>query len=364
MAIFFFFYFTLFLSLLFISKRFLARHVNLPPSPLSLPVIGHLHLLKKLLHQSLADLSLQYGPVVLLRFGSRPVLTISSPSAAEECFTKNDIIFANRPSFLILKRLSYNNTTLPSSSYGPHWRNLRRITTVEIFSPAQILTSSAIRSDEIRSLAVQLLRNSNQNFQKIELKSRFMELTYNVMMQMIAGKSYYGEKVVDLEEAREFCDMLKESFYLMGALNLGDYLPVLRWVDLQGLEKRSVRLMKKRDAFLQGLVDERRRKKRSKGEEEDERKKSMIDTLLSLQESEPGYYTDEIIKGVIVAMLLAGTDTSSSTIEWGVSLLLNHPDVLDKAKTEIDIQVGQGRLIDESDLPNLRYLHCVINETL
>ncbi|XP_077231044.1 cytochrome P450 81Q32-like [Tasmannia lanceolata] len=63
-------------------------------------------------------------------------------------------------------------------------------------------------------------------------------------------------------------------------------------------------------------------------------------------------------------MLSAGTDTSALTIEWVMSLLLNHPDALDKSKAEIDIQVGQGRLIDESDLPNLPYLHCVINETL
>ncbi|XP_077225036.1 cytochrome P450 81Q32-like [Tasmannia lanceolata] len=361
---FFLYYFPLFLSLLFLIKHFLSRQENHPPSPLQLPIIGHLHLLKNPLHRSLANLSLQYGPVLLLRFGSRPVLIISSPSAAEECFTKNDIIFANRPSFTVLKHLTYNNTTLATAPYGPHWRNLRRITSVEIFSAARILISSAVRSEEIRSLTQHLFKYSNQiNFRKIELKSRFAELTFNVMMQMITGKSYYGEKVVDLEGAREFCEIIKEGFYLVGALNLGDFLPVLRWVDLQGLQKRGVRLMKKRDAFLQGLVDERRRKRRCKGEE-GESKKTMIDILLSLQESEPDYYTDEIIKGVIVAMLSAGTDTSALTIEWVMSLLLNHPDALDKSKAEIDIQVGQGRLIDESDLPNLPYLHCVINETL
>ncbi|KAK3019710.1 hypothetical protein RJ639_003944 [Escallonia herrerae] len=76
----------------------------------------------------------KYGPIFALRFGSRPVLVISSPTAVEECFTKNDIIFTNRPSFLIGKHLNYNYTTIGSAPYEPHWRNLCRISTLEILS--------------------------------------------------------------------------------------------------------------------------------------------------------------------------------------------------------------------------------------
>lgn len=51
-------------------------------------------------------------------------------------------------------------------------------------------------------------------------------------------------------------------------------------------------------------------------------------------------------------------------MEWCLSLLLNHPDILKKAQTEIDERVGHGRLVDESDLGKLPYLHNIINETL
>lgn len=63
-------------------------------------------------------------------------------------------------------------------------------------------------------------------------------------------------------------------------------------------------------------------------------------------------------------MLTAGTDTSVSTMEWGLSLLLNNPKALTRAQKEIDNTIGQSRLLDDSDLPNLPYLHGIINETL
>ena len=63
-------------------------------------------------------------------------------------------------------------------------------------------------------------------------------------------------------------------------------------------------------------------------------------------------------------MISGGTDTSSVTLEWAMSLLLNHPKVLGKARTEIDSHVKPGRLIDDSDLTKLPYLRSVVNETL
>lgn len=64
-------------------------------------------------------------------------------------------------------------------------------------------------------------------------------------------------------------------------------------------------------------------------------------------------------------MLFAGTDTSAVTLEWALSNLLNHPDVLKKAREELDsTHIGQDRLLNESDLPNLPYLKNIILETL
>ncbi|KAL0325462.1 UNVERIFIED_CONTAM: cytochrome [Sesamum radiatum] len=90
----------------------------------------------------------------------------------------------------------------------------------------------------------------------------------------------------------------------------------------------------------------------------------MIEMLLALQAKEPEYYTDAIIRNFMMVLLTAGTDTSAGTTEWALSLLLNHPHVLKKAQLEIDNHIGHNRLIDESDIAELPYLRCIMNETL
>ncbi|GMP33912.1 hypothetical protein CsSME_00007019 [Camellia sinensis var. sinensis] len=59
-------------------------HKNLPPSPSKLPIIGNLHQMGQFPHRSLLSLSQKHGPLMLLQFGSMPVLVVSSANAAHE----------------------------------------------------------------------------------------------------------------------------------------------------------------------------------------------------------------------------------------------------------------------------------------
>ncbi|CAI9770259.1 unnamed protein product [Fraxinus pennsylvanica] len=170
---------------------------------------------------------------------------------------------------------------------------------------------------------------------------------------MVAGKRYFGENE-DNKEAKHVHELIDEAFSLGVGSNLGDFLPILRWIDYKGHEKNLARLSEKMDAFLQGLIEEHRHNKNGN---------TMIDHLLSLQESQPEYYTDTIIKWIMTVMLNAGTYTSAATIEWALSVLLNHQAKLERAKAEIDSLVGNDRLVEESDLSKLHYLQAIISET-
>ncbi|KDP41656.1 hypothetical protein JCGZ_16063 [Jatropha curcas] len=69
-------------------------------------------------------------------------------------------------------------------------------------------------------------------------------------------------------------------------------------------------------------------------------------------------------QGNVRVLVAAGIDTSSATMEWAMSLLVNNPEILEKAQSEIDIVVGRDNLVAESDIPKLPYLRCIINEVM
>ncbi|XP_027092262.1 cytochrome P450 81Q32-like [Coffea arabica] len=362
-------YLPLFLALYIFTKHFLNKIRNLPPSPiLNLPVLGHLLLIKKPLHRGLAKISDRHGPVLLLEFGSRPVLLVSSASAAEECLNKHDIVFANRPRLLAGKHLGYNYTSMAWTSYGDHWRNLRRIASLEILSSHRLQTLHGIRVDEVK-LMLKRLFSASENKKSVDMRALFFELMLNVMMRMIAGKRYYGENVGEVEEARRFREIVEETMIIGGASNMGDFWPVLRWLKVGKKEKALRVLQENRDQFVQELIKGFRSAKDAENgggdaEETGEKKKTLIEVLLTLQQKEPEYYKDEIIRSLMLVLLAAGTDTSVGTMEWALSLMLNNPSTLEKAKAEIDRIIGKERLLDESDVANLPYLRCIISETL
>ncbi|KAK9748511.1 hypothetical protein RND81_02G062800 [Saponaria officinalis] len=331
-----------------LTTHFLRKLLKCPPSPfLCLPIIGHLYVLKEPITETFANLANRYGPVLTLRFGSRLSLLVSSPAAAEECLSKNDVIFCNRPQgFLAGKYLGYNYTSLNWAPYGPHWRNLRRISAVEILSSHCLQNLASIRADEV-----------------VVMKPLLFNTTMNVMTRMIFGKRYYDDEEGD-GEAERFREMVEGTFGLFNQVCIGDMVPYLRWLDW-GKERKFKEFKEKREVLMRELIEEHKREiKRINHVDNHEIKKPLIQVLLGLQEDEPQYYTDDVILGTILDLLVGGSDTSAGTMEWAIALLLNNPKVLKKAQDEIDNNIGHERLIDETDLARLPYLRSIITETL
>lgn len=333
-------------------KIFTRKNYRLPPTPApALPLLGHLHLLKPPLHRTFLRFSQTHGPIFSLKLGVRRLVVVSAPNLVEECFTKNDVVFSNHPRVLVDKYIGYNHTTIAGAPYGHHWRNLRRLGALEVLASTRLNAFSELRQDEVRR-TLKNLTNTN-DFAVVELRPKIFQLIFNVIMRMLAGKRYSSDERDDGELGEQIREMVSEVFECAQSSNPEDFLPFLKWIDYRGLKKKLADLGKKLDDFYEGLLAEHRREKRN----------TIIGHLLSLQESEPEFYTDQTIKGFITNMILAGTDTSAVTIEWAMTLLLNHPDVLQNAKLELESKIGNHRLVEEEDLPNLNYLHNIILET-
>ncbi|KAK6792722.1 hypothetical protein RDI58_011803 [Solanum bulbocastanum] len=288
--------------------------------------------------------------------GSMPVLIVSSPSAVKECFTKNDIIFANRPRSMAGDWLTFNYTAYIWAPYGQLWKILRRLTVMELLSSNNLQKTSNVRDQEVVNFTRSFFKFCNGRSRNVDLTNWICTFSFNLMNKIVAGRHLVSEEDAGMGKGIAMIKRLKGIFIVdIPVLNMCDFLPLLRWIGYKGMEKKMSLVHNQRNEFLNNLLEEFRQEKVSVGNRE--KNNTLIGTLLSLQESEPEFYTEDVI-------FIAGTDTSSTSLQWVMRLLLAHPEALHKLRAEIDSQVGNERLLNESDLTKLPYLRSVINETL
>ncbi|KAH6763859.1 hypothetical protein C2S51_015108 [Perilla frutescens var. frutescens] len=63
-------------------------------------------------------------------------------------------------------------------------------------------------------------------------------------------------------------------------------------------------------------------------------------------------------------LLVAGTDTTATTVEWAIHRLMRYPRVIEKARAELDRVIGRNRWVEEEDLSELPYINAIMKETM
>ncbi|KAD6119218.1 hypothetical protein E3N88_10489 [Mikania micrantha] len=356
--------------LIFISQtKSKSKEGEAPELDGAWPIIGHLHLFPggdHLLHHTLAAFADKYGPAFNMRLGTRRAFVVSSWEVAKECLTVNDKALACRPKTAALKYMCYNNKVFGLGPYTPYWRAMKKITIQEFLSNRRIEMLRDVRLSEINlglsDLYARWQRNSNQPV-VVQLTNWMEHVMFNIIVIMVAGKRYFG----DGAGGARFQKAISEFYRLSGAFVVSDVIPFLWWLDLRGYKKQMKRVAKDLDFVLHGWLDEHRRKRKLDLEQNKDEAKDFLDIMLSLEDEgklpNNGFDSDTIIKSTCMGMILAGY-TTAETVNWAISLLLNHPDVLKKLQHEIDNHVGKDRQVDEADIKNLVFLEAIIKETL
>lgn len=226
---------------------------------------------------------------------------VSSPSAVEECFTKHDVVFANRPNSMSADRVTYDYSSFVMSPYGHFWRVMRRLTVVELLSSNSLKGSAQIREEEIR-VVLRMLRKICEigGLRRVDLNYLISIYSLNSMMRVVAGKQCAGEEDFGGEVAKTSVKRMRELFSPILSQGMCDFFPVLRWIGYKGMEKKLISLYEARDAILQNFIDEIKGK--HDGPLELKTKSNFIESLLSLQVSEPEFYTDDVIKSNLMVI--------------------------------------------------------------
>ncbi|KAL6144465.1 hypothetical protein ACLB2K_055157 [Fragaria x ananassa] len=165
---------------------------------------------------------------------------------------------------------------------------------------------------------------------------------------MVLGKKYTDESENAIVRPDEFKKMLDELFLLTGVLNIGDSIPWLNFLDLQGYIKRMKALSKKFDRFLEHVLDEHI----SNSKAPDFVATDMVDVLLQLA-ADPNLEVKlerHGVKAFSQDLLAGGTESSAMTVEWGMSEVLRKPEIFKKATEELDRVIGRERWVEEKDI--------------
>nr|QNS29951.1 cytochrome P450 [Nothapodytes nimmoniana] len=368
--------FAFILFIYFLSWR--TRAKGLPPEAGGAwPLIGHLHLLggrSKLPHIALGELADKYGPVFTIRLGKHRVLVVSSWEVAKELFTKYDVSVSSRPDFVAARVLGYDGAMFGLSPYGPYWRELRKIVSMELLSGRRLELIKHIRVSELESSMKELYdlwskRESSSGHVLVEMKQWFGDLTLNVIFRMVAGKRYFGGAASgDEEEAAWQCQKVMRDFmYFLGVNVLADAVPLLGWLDWGGNEKAMKRTAKEMEELVCGWLEEHHRKRNSAmAMDAPSNDQDFMDVMLSAASGSEftGFDADTVVKATCLSLIAGGSDTTTVMLTWALSLLMNNPNALQKAQEELDVHVGKEKRVNESDINNLVYLQAIIKETL
>ncbi|KAK9062436.1 hypothetical protein SSX86_019622 [Deinandra increscens subsp. villosa] len=328
---------------------------RLPPGPTPWPLVGNLPHLGATPHHSLAALAVKHGPLMHLRLGLVDVVVAASASVAAQFLKSHDSNFASRPPNSGAKHIAYNYHDLVFAPYGPRWRMLRKICAVHLFSAKALDDFRHVRQEEVGILVRDLVGSSSTT---VKLGQLLNVCTTNALARVMLGRRVFGGAT---KAADEFKDMVVELMVLAGEFNIGDFIPALDWLDLQGVTKKMKKLHARFDVFLDTILQQHKSSSAGVSSQPD-----LLSTLIALKDDadgQGGKLSDIEIKALLQDLFVAGTDTSSSTVEWAMAELIRHPQLLKQAQEEVDTVVGRDRLVTESDLSQLTFLQAIVKET-
>ncbi|WVZ53695.1 hypothetical protein U9M48_004600 [Paspalum notatum var. saurae] len=347
-------------SLLLVAKP----KLNLPPGPWALPWIGSIHhvvMSSPLIYRAMRDLARKHGPMMMLQLGEVRTLVVSSPEAAQAITKTHDITFADRHMNATISVLTFNGTDLVFGSYGERWRQLRKITVLELLSVARVQSFQRIREDEtarfMQKLAASAGAGAGAAVNLSKMISMFINDTF--VRESIGSRCKYQD---------EYLDAFDTAVRQTSALTLADLFPSSRLMQMLGTAPRKALECRNRiTRILEQIVSEKT-EAMDKGDQTAQ-VEGLLGVLLRIQKeaSVPIPLTNDTIMALMFDLFGAGSDTSSTTLTWIMTELIRNPAVMAKAQAEVRAAFkGKTTAITEDDLAaaDVRYLKLVIKEAL
>ncbi|CAA7023237.1 unnamed protein product [Microthlaspi erraticum] len=327
---------------------------NLPPGPWTLPIIGNLHQLGTHPHRSMFELSKKYGALMSMKFGSVSTVVASTPETVKEVLKTFDLDCCSRPYMTYPARITYNQNDLVFAPYSKYWREVRKMTVVELYTVKRVQSFRHVREEEVASF-VDFIKESASLENPVNFNEKLLKLSGSVICRVGFGINLKGSELENTVD-----QVIVQTFEVLGSFAAADYFPVIgKLIDrITGLHGKCEKVFKILDSFFDQAI---------KHHLEDEGiKDDIIDLLLKMEKGEIGLgeyqLTRTHTKGILFNILSAGIDTSAQTVTWVMTHLIKNPRVMKKLQAEIREVIQNKDHITEDDIERLEYLKMVIKE--
>ncbi|WCJ40672.1 Cytochrome P450 82A3 [Euphorbia peplus] len=335
-----------------------------PEIPGRLPILGHMHLLreKKSLGRIFGGFADKYGPIFSIRLGKHRAVFISDKQGIKDCLTTNDINIASRPPTTQAEYVGFGYSSFGFAPYGRYWRDMRKLATLKLLSGRRIKMLNYIPISELNYLMRDLYNHSTSTKGgKVDITESFQRMILNTITRMVAGKRVFDGNHLGKEVGRNLSKIIRELIDITGQVVPGDVIPLISWLDIKGVVKTMKNVCDEVGKLVDLWIEEHRLDTKKIEDEKD-----FIDVMLSeiTDDEEIGLDQATIIKGTATTIIIGASDTTSISLTWVLSNLLNNRKVLERCQEELDLKVGRDRIVQVEDIIKLEYLSAVIKETL
>ncbi|CAN0927687.1 3,9-dihydroxypterocarpan 6A-monooxygenase [Linum grandiflorum] len=283
--------------------------------------------------------------------GFSTCVVASNEAVAKEIFKAQDLNFSSRPEFGSSEYFIYRGSRFVTAQYGEYWRFMKKLSMTRLLSVPQLRLFADVVDEEKVRLIESAARCATDG-RLFDLSRAFTTLTNNTICRMAMSTRCSGTN----KDAEEIAGLVKTCLQLAGRLSVGDILT----------GKKLVGALTKYDRIVSRIIKEHQEQALKMESGILKVRKDILDILLETY-NDPNAelkLSENDIKSFLLDIFFAGTDTSSSAMQWAMGELINHPKSFKKLRAEIDSVVGPTRLVKDSDVPNLPYLRAVIRETL